>query len=454
MSRLGKNAGAKAVESLQGESTRKKSSVAAKAESTSAVAESAVRYGTRWIVWTIIGIAFLGCAAAVALKGGATEWFGLAVLTGIIVISGILPMLSVIGMSAERSLTSVQIEAGEKAGIELRISRTLRNPFVWIAAADQAKHCNGMEGRSASFRTVGLLYFGREWTVHYRLAGLTRGRYAFESVNILVGDWLGLTSISRTIPCDSELLVLPQLPERGQDSPRIEAGISRHAAVVSGGGPDTRPYREGDSLRHLDFRSAARGRGMHTKIHNVQDDAEMMILIDQQDSSYNGKDQLFDACLGWASYYARISADAGHRVTVAANDWNFLLSRADQKDIGKGEYELRERLAELGALKQDRLLDRAMAAGVVVPRGSTIYVFTGGWQDTQRLMELAGMLESMELQLELYAVTSSSVASFAMREQKKLLEGHGIPVTWLAAIEHGDMQVRFQEGGSIHAISS
>ncbi|WP_168121605.1 DUF58 domain-containing protein [Paenibacillus sp. HB172176] len=423
-------------------------------KTTGAKTERILPYKTRWAVWAIIVVSFCGCLAAVVLRGGATEWFGLVLLAGIIAVSGLLPIISMIGLKAERMLTSTRIEADEAAQIELRLSRALRNPFVWIAVGDQAKHCNGMNGRTAAFREMGLLYFRSNWTVRYRLAELTRGSYALESVHVVLGDVLGLTAIARTIPCASELLVLPRLPEEGQNEPRSRAGVSRNAAVLGGYGPDTRLYREGDSLRHLDFRSAARGRGWHTKIQRVQSRAELMVVIDQEMNAYEGKDFLFDSCIGWAFHFARSHAKLGHSVTAATRDWSLRLGSSGNKNGREEERELRERLARLEPLQQELSLDRLLEKALQLPAGSSLQIFTCGLREAQRWIELAGRLETMGFQLELYAVAPGRVASFAMREQQKLLEGRGIEVSWLSLLEHGRIEARPQEGGSDHAIPS
>ncbi|WP_339206903.1 DUF58 domain-containing protein [Paenibacillus sp. FSL K6-3182] len=435
-------------------------------------------YRTRWIAWCIITAGWASSLAAVMMRGGAVEWFMLSVFSMIIIISGLAPIMAAKGLTAMRMMSQEMTREGGKLEISLRIKRSLLIPIVWIAISDETSNESSSENTKISVRTVLMPMFRQEMTYRYTLHNLRRGRYPFEPISITVGDWLGLSAIHKRLYTAGEFVVLPGLPyadqvhkaERARGTALYavqsstadpstdhlgDAGREEINAAVSaaGLGPDSRPYREGDSLRHLDWRSAAKGRGLQTKIHPLERPAKTVIAVDTLASAYGQDDRLFDACVGWASLALAQSASLGHAVTLLLGQGTPVM----QSSVDGGtQSDLSEMLHAMALLRADgkgSLAGRLAEESNLQARGSTILVFTADWRGGRSWGELAGFAGEQGCRLELFIIARSNVPTFAMREQQKWLESGGVKVTWLHVPSSMNALPYAEEGGDIHELA-
>lgn len=409
------------------------------------------------------------------LRGGAVEWFMAAVLTMIIAVSGIAPVMAAAGSSAARVLSQELTREGGQLVISLTLKRSYLIPFVWIAIHDETINESSAANRKISIRTVFTPAFRKETTYRYTLHKLRRGRHPFEHVSITVGDWLGLTAIHKQLECKSEFVVLPGLPqlENGTKAERAggaaiyavpsaltgeaqdrrgEAGREEIEAAVraAGLGPDSRPYREGDSLRHLDWRSAAKGRGLQTKIHNLEQPVQTYIAVDTLASAYERDDQLFDACLGWAALAVTKAAGMGSGVTLLLGQGGQVIQSPIDGGTQEGLSGMLRAMALIRAEGKGSLAGSFIRDSKLLSRGCTILVFTADWRGGRSWGELAGYAAEQGCRLELFIVTRSTVPSFAMREQQKWLESGGVKLTWLHVPAGMTALPYAEEGGDAH----
>lgn len=410
------------------------------------------RYRTKWMSWTWAVLALACACAAVAVRGGAVEWFLLVLLAGVMIVSGLLPHLAINSISAHRVVS--EADAGGESTIRLSIARGWRMPFVWTAIEDEARNGSGLKEEAIVFRAVAVPLLSKEINVNYSLKALTRGLYHFQTITVTCGDMLGMTAIRREFVVQSELVVKPSLPEGeyaadagnsdseailfrsdtgGGLTERSEPGLNGLFAAkgIAGLGPDSRPYRDGDSLRNMDFRAAARGRGWHTKLRSFDSFGEVHIVIDQFADPYNGNNRLFDGCISWALFAALRGAEEGCIVKVHADEWSYELSGFSGKGLGARIDELKVMLAYIrpSGERTGRVEFREEEAG---PRaGRALWMFTADWQDASRWLKLAETVKSDGFALKLYFFTSSGVPSFGMREQSRLLDNAGVAVSWL-----------------------
>ncbi len=437
--------------------------------------EPASSYRTRWMAWCIITAGWASSLAAVMMRGGAVEWFMLSVFSMIVVVSGLAPMLAAAGLNAIRVLSQEETREGGQLEIRLTFRRSFRVPFVWIAIYDETSNVSSPANNKINVRTVLMPMFGQEMTYRYTLHNLRRGRHPFEYVSVSVGDWLGLTAIHKRIAANGQFVVLPGLPHAEEIHKAERAGGSALYAVhslvaakaqdhlgdvgreeikaavrASGLGPDSRPYREGDSLRHLDWRSAAKGRGLQTKIHPLERPAKTVIAVDTLSSAYGQDDRLFDACVGWAALALAQASSLGHAVTLLLGQGGAVL----QSSTGGGtQTGLPEMLHQMALLRAD---GKGSLAGILAEesnlqnRGSTILVFTADWRGGRSWGELAGFAGEQGCRLELFIITRSNVPTFAMREQQKWLESGGVKVTWLHVPASMNTLPYAEEGGDNH----
>lgn len=452
-------------------------------------------YRTRWLTWSAIAIGWAFGLAAVLLRGGAVEWFLTSVLSMIIVISGIAPAFAAASLTAVRVLTRQETQEGGQIKVQLTLKRSFTVPLVWLALRDEAVNESSAANQRISYRTVFAPQLRKEATIHYTLNKLRRGRHPFGPVSVTIGDWLGLTAIHKRLKCEAEFVVLPGLPQAElmdvaervggyaasmpNSSPagvsldhRGEEGREEIAAAVraAGIGPDSRPYREGDSLRHLDWRSAAKGRSLQTKIFPLEQPTQTFIAVDTAASAYERDDRLFDACIGWASHAVRQAAALGSAVTLLAGQGAAAVTQAETHRGSQQEAKEQFRMmhsfingdhhANLSAMLHEMALLRAdgkeaMAGSLAdgsnrLMRGGTILVFTADWRGGRSWGELAGFAAERGCRLELFIVTRSSVPTFAMREQQKWLESGGVKVTWLHVPAGMNVLPYAEEGGDVH----
>lgn len=440
---------------------------------------AAYLYRTRWLAWVVIAAGWAGCLAAVLLRGGAVEWFMMAVLTMIIVVSGIAPVMAASGLSAMRVLPQEETREGGQLAIRLTLRRSWLVPFVWLAVHDETVNESSPENHAISVRTVFTPLLRKEMTFFYTLHKLRRGRHPFGHISVTVGDWLGLSAIQKRFECKAEFVVLPGLPQADSAvyqseraggaaapaAPSLLAGEAREhrgdagraeieAAVRAAGiGPESRPYREGDSLRHLDWRSAAKGRSLQTKVHRLEQPVKTIIAVDTLASAYERDDRLFDACIGWAALAVSNAASFGSAVTLLLGQGQAALQSSF--DGGK-QSSLSGMLHAMALLRAD---GKGSLAGSLVngagplTRGGTILIFTADWRGGRSWGELAGYAAEQGCRLELFIVTRSSVPSFAMREQQKWLESGGVKVTWLHVPAGMDALPYAEEGGAVDELA-
>ncbi|MDQ0115027.1 DUF58 domain-containing protein [Paenibacillus harenae] len=447
-------------------------------------------YRTKWWLWCLIAAGW-GCSiAAVALRGGAVEWFMAAVLTMIGLISGAAPALAAAGLSAIREVEGVMLRDGGEAGIHLSIARRVAFPFVWIAVREEIANAYTMKESRVVYGAVFIPLVEKQKEIVYKLRRLRRGSHSFAPLTVTVGDWLGLTTITKRLACPSEaIVVLPALPtgERMDEAERgaqytadgietvytgtgrdMGTNVREDAAAVAktaGIGPDSRPYRDGDSLRHMDWRSAAKGRGLQTKLHSLETPAGTCIVLDTCAAGYDRNDRLFDACSGWAALAAEQAAAAGAPVTL-------LMQQGADAGVSSGsgagagvinvvrsglEGDSLTRVSELLLAMSRAKCDGGESIAALLlheerlmERGGAVLAFTGDWRSGRKWGDLAAYAASKSCRLELFIAVQSAVPTYAMREQQKWLESSGVKVTWLP-IPAGMYELPFaEEGGERH----
>lgn len=399
----------------------------------------------------------------------------MTLLAGLAVLSGLLPWAAIRSVTVSRFLPEEDITAGEQLMIRMTLSRRWRIPMVWFALEDSLNNESGLEEKRVSLRAVFAPMFAREMTVHYDLAGLDRGLYALPSITVTCGDLFGLTGVRRVLKLHSELTVIPvwssgNLLGESSASRSVQAvpassdvrsaqhlrepSVDGTPTNRSGAGPDTRAYRDGDSIRHLDFRSAARGRGLHTKVYAGEAYKEWHVAIDQYGLPYNGDDGLFDACIGLALGTVMRASDEGNIVTLHTGDWIYQISGSSGREPHSSLKELKRRLAYLRPTAAEQIGEINLDGdGEVTPfREKMLRMITADWQNTGRWGRLLDQMGSQGIRLELFLLTRNAVLSFAMREQARQLEERGIAVNWMHVAQNKEARAAAGEGVSAYAM--
>lgn len=439
--------------------------------SVTSVIELEPNYRTRYGAWCGIFVLWLASLAAVLLRGDAPEWLLLGSFTFIAVFSGVFPMLAAAGVSFERQLSASTLEQGDLY-VTVKLQRKLPVPGVWYAAYDQLHNTSTMRKQRIKLRASFMPLFHRSMSLTYKVSAMERGCYETAPAVIRIGDWLGLTCIK--VECDqkAKLIVLPQLEQpmdesyvalntsstwmkqmqhRSDQQQRFMSQRSQHQAEFSdysmntedeGLGLSTRPYAAGDSFRRIDHRAAARGRGLHTRVGEVDETSpSLCMILDQYDLPYQEaqQDQMFSSMISWC-LADTVEAGQQQNVSVLCDNWSFEFT--GEKDVKELQYLLAVTRPDVSVHMKDRVPFMSM----LLPTGGYVVVYSGAWKDSEGWIALAEAAWMKGSRLELQFVTTNRVMTYAMREQQKILEQAGIQVVWRYSYEKPEPAIEVEEG--------
>ncbi|NIK69597.1 DUF58 domain-containing protein [Paenibacillus sp. BK720] len=435
-------------------------------------------YRTRWGAWLLIAAGWLLSLAGMLARGGAVETFMLIVLSLLPLLSIFMPLLSTFGLAVSRVITEPKIKDGEEAVIRLTLKRSFFVPFAWIAVQDEMTNTSAAKKTRLDYRYLVAPILRKEVEICYSVLAVRRGEHRFGEVTVTVGDWLGLTAFHKKLDCPGTLAVVPALPEQGRRrTEQLHGAVAEQvsgdssAAFISdsgelsditadrllqqaGIGPDSRPYRDGDSIRHMNWRAAAKGRGMFTKQHLLEQPAEIIMVADTNGAAFNHDERLFDASLAWLARGIEIAAADGCDVRLLAGTVGTGGTKEKRKRGGQAAQQasqLLERLAKLKLTKAAVSLDSLRAELGGLKPGGVIHVYTADWKSGQSWVQLAAYAADQKCRIRLHVVTKQAVLTFAMREQQRLLEQAGLSVNWLAYPDKMNRPTHTAEGGVRHA---
>ena len=162
----------------------------------------------------------------------------------------------------------------------------------------------------------------RRLSIRYVLDRLPRGRYAFEEVRVEIADPFELERVTVSLPTPGALLVYPRLVRldrlfsesgtRSHDGRRLllhrPSGFELHGV---------REYEQGESLRHVHWRSTARrGQLMVKELEDAPRD-EIAVVLDADAASVVG--QSFDVQVRAAGSILESYVRRGRRAVLVVN---------------------------------------------------------------------------------------------------------------------------------------
>jgi uncharacterized protein (DUF58 family) len=187
-----------------------------------------------------------------------------------------------------RSVTHLQVEAGEVAHVEVQVGNAGRRTGVLLLEEEVAPAL----GRRQLF-TVKPMAAGAQLTLRYQVRTETRGRHVLGPMHVRVADPLGMVDFDETLPSTASVLVTP----RTEPLPRIAltgrwagAGDHRTRDLLGGGSPDVtiREYRLGDDLRRIHWPTSARVDELMVRREEQQWQSRCTLLLDNRRSSHRG----------------------------------------------------------------------------------------------------------------------------------------------------------------------
>lgn len=177
---------------------------------------------------------------------------------------------------------------------------------------------------------------GQRSLVDYRLRPLKRGHFSFEHCEINLPGPLGLWSDKRLLPVTDQTRVYPDFAHLyggrllAVDNWLSQLGVRQHQRRGQGlEFHQLREFREGDSLRQIDWKATARQRTPIAREYQDERDQQILFMLDcgrrmrSQDGELAHFDHALNACL-LLSYVALRQGDAVGLCTFASDQPRYL----------------------------------------------------------------------------------------------------------------------------------
>jgi uncharacterized protein (DUF58 family) len=209
----------------------------------------------------------------------------------------LLPLLSALGagraryrLSCQRQVSPPRVAAGQSVQVILRIENVSRLPTGLLLAEDSVPYTLGSRPRFVLER----IEHGGTRELDYPLRSDVRGKFSVGPLKLRVADAFGLVELARSFSSVSTLVVSPRIvPLPGSSIPGSWLGNGEgRAKVASAAGDDdagTRPYRDGDELRRVHWRSTARYGELMVRREEQQWRNHATLLLDTRRMAHAGE---------------------------------------------------------------------------------------------------------------------------------------------------------------------
>ena len=242
---------------------------------------------------TIRGKSFLAAGVAAGAFGlGLGERALLSI--GIVLLA--LPLLAALATSraryrirCARRISPPRVPAGHNAVVSLRLENISRLPTGLLLAEDALPYSLGTRPRFVLER----IEQGGWRELTYPIQSGSRGKYTVGPLQVRVADAFGLVELTRSFAARSTLVVtpaiipLPSMPLAGNW--RGEGG--GHTRTADTAGEDDvipRPYRDGDELRRVHWRSTARHGELMVRREEQRWRNRAVLLLDTRARAHSG----------------------------------------------------------------------------------------------------------------------------------------------------------------------
>ena len=244
--------------------------------------------------------------------------------------AAVLPLLALLlalatrrTVRVQRTLSSHRLPVGAAATVTLQVTGGAAvGPLELVDTAPDAA------GPAAPPRfVVPSRTRGTAAAVHYRLHPVRRGVHRIGPLVAYGTDPLGLADFARTVPGTQRLLVLPRtVPLRGVPH-ALGSSDGAHGAGAAGSGQGrsdvlVRPYRSGDELRRVHWRSTARHDELMVRLEERPWRGGVTVLLDRRAGAHRGHGP--GASLEWAVTFAASACvhliDRGEPVELVTED--------------------------------------------------------------------------------------------------------------------------------------
>ncbi|MFI7676718.1 DUF58 domain-containing protein [Actinophytocola sp. NPDC049390] len=208
-----------------------------------------------------------------------------------------------VGLHAQRQINPIRTPVGGRAEVTLHITSTGRLPTGGLLVSDGVPYSLGGKPRFV----IEHLPRHTGTRLRYHVQPMLRGVQALGPLKATITDPFGLAEFERELAHTSRLIVVPRVVKlvgvpggsglgSGDDgSVRLNAGQGEDDAIV-------RPYRQGDDLRKVHWRSTAKRDEMMVRVEERPWRGGTTVLLDHRASAHRGTGA--NSSLEWAVSFA------------------------------------------------------------------------------------------------------------------------------------------------------
>ncbi|GAA4431164.1 DUF58 domain-containing protein [Actinokineospora soli] len=212
-----------------------------------------------------------------------------AFIVALPVLVAVVTALSRVGLHARREIMPSRVQVGGRAEVVLHLRSSGRLPTGGLLVSDGVPYALGGKPRFVVEHLP--RHAGTE--LRYGLQPMLRGIQQIGPLKATVTDPFGLAEFERDLAGSSRLVVVPRVvPLRGvpggsglgsgdDGSVRLNAGKGEDDAVV-------RPYRQGDDLRKVHWRSTAKRDEMMVRVEESPWRGGTTVLLDRRTVGHRG----------------------------------------------------------------------------------------------------------------------------------------------------------------------
>ncbi|ATE56706.1 MULTISPECIES: DUF58 domain-containing protein [Actinosynnema] len=278
-----------------------------------------------------------------------------------------------VGLRAARSLDPVRVPVGAAAEVRVELRSAGRLPTGGLLLEDAVPYALGSRPRFVVER----LPRNHRTSLRYQLKPVMRGVQQVGPLLARITDPFGLAEFDQEMAGRTRLVVVPRVVRlsglpggsgmgSGDDgSIRLRTGQGEDDAVV-------RPYRHGDDLRKVHWRSTARRDELMVRVEERPWRGGTTVLLDHRLAAHRGSGP--SASLEWAvSFAASVCLHLnrfGHQVKLVGDDGRVLAGVTG--DAGHGDDVV---LDSLAALQPSHRLE--LAAGLDAGAGQEVVALLG-----------------------------------------------------------------------------
>jgi uncharacterized protein (DUF58 family) len=290
----------------------------------------------------------------------------------------LLPLLSALAagrtryrLGCLRQVSPGRVPAGQALQVNLRIENVSKLPTGLLLAEDAVPYSLGSRPRFVLERIEG----GGCRDLDYPLRSDVRGKFTVGPLRLRVADAFGLVELGRSFTTRSTVVVSPKVvPLPGTVVPGNwlgdGEGRARVAAAAGEDDPAPRPYRDGDELRRVHWRSTARYGELMVRREEQQWRNHAVLLLDTRRSAHAGSGTS-------SSFEAAVSAAASIGVHLAMQGFAGQLVTDAGAITGGGTFE-DVLLDTLAVVKPSGGTDLGPGLSAVMPRASGLLIAVAG----------------------------------------------------------------------------